>query len=53
MVEEQQNILDSLTTSTKCLHIDELKKGLQFEHWIVAVKKTPEKTKEPQMFKGC
>ena len=56
MVEEQQKILDSLTTPTKCINIDDLKKGQQSEHWIVRVKNivkensflTPsEKKKEP------
>ena len=56
MVEEQQKILDSLTTPTKCFNIDGLKKGQQSEHWIVRVKNivkenavlTPdEKKKEP------
>ena len=56
MVEEQQKILDSLTTPTKCFNIDELKKGEQSKHWIVRVKNivqenaflTPsEKKKEP------
>ena len=56
MVEEQQKILDSLTTPTKCFNIDDLKKGQQSEHWIVRVKNivkenavlTPaEKKKEP------
>ena len=56
MVEEQQKILDSLTTPTKCFNIDDLKKGEQSKHWIVRVKNivqenaflTPsEKKKEP------
>ena len=56
MVEEQQKILDSLTTPTKCFNIDDLKKGEQCKHWIVRVKNivqenaflTPsEKKKEP------
>ena len=38
MVGEQQKILDSLTTPTKCFKIDDLKKGQQSEHWIVRVK---------------
>ena len=38
MVEEQQKILDSLTTPTKCFNIDDLKKGEQSKHWIVRVK---------------
>ena len=56
MVEEQQKILDSLTTPTKCFNIDDLEKGEQSKHWIVRVKNivqenaflTPsEKKKEP------
>ena len=38
MVEEQQKILDSLTTPTKCFNTDDLKKGEQSKHWIVQVK---------------
>ena len=38
MVEEQQKILDSLTTPIKCFNIDDLKKGQQSKHWIVRVK---------------
>ena len=32
MVEEQQKILGSLTTPTKCFKIDGLKKGQQSKH---------------------
>ena len=38
MVEDQQKILDSLTTPAKCFNIDDLKKGQHSEHWIVRVK---------------
>ena len=37
-VKEQQKIVDSLTTPTKCFNIDDLKNGKQSEHWIVRVK---------------
>ena len=58
MVEKQQKILDSLTTSTKCFNIDDLKKGQQSKHWILLVKNIvkenavlipAEKEKEPKL----
>ena len=50
MVEEQQKILDSLTTPAKCFNIDDLKKGQQSEHWIVRVKNI---IKENAFFNTC
>ena len=44
MVEEQQKILNSLTTPTKFFSANDLKKGQQSEHWIVRVKNIVEKT---------
>ena len=38
MVEEQEKILDSLTTPAKFFNIDDLKKGQQSEHWILRMK---------------
>ena len=38
MVEEQQKILDSLITPTKCFTVGGLKKGQQSENWIVRLK---------------
>ena len=38
MIVEQQKILGSLTTQTKCFNVDDLKKEQQPEKWIVRVK---------------
>ena len=52
MVEEQQTILDSLTTPTKYFNIDDLKKGQQSEHWIVRVKNIVKENTCPTVIKG-
>ena len=62
MVEEQQKILDGLTTPTKCFNIDDWdSKGQQSEHWVVRVKNIvkenavltlAEKKKNPLMSNG-